>query len=703
MLDFRKFFRGSGHWCRIFTIGSKFFLKLLLIKLQMDKSFVLTADFTPQGDQPEAIKKLCQSIRKGNPYQTLLGVTGSGKTFSIANVIEQLQRPALILSHNKTLAAQLFSEFKAFFPENAVEYFVSYYDYYQPEAYIPQTDTYIEKDSSINEDIERHRIAASSSLLSRKDVIVVASISCIYGLGSPEDFKELRIVLQTGQELGREVLLEQLVGIQYQRNEVELKRGTFRVRGETVDIYPAYMQSALRIEFWGEEIEAIYPLDPLTGNTEAPIEHFEVYPANQYIAPQDRLRTAVVKIQEEMKDQIAFFEKNNRLIEAQRIKMRTEYDLELLQEMGFCTGIENYSRHIGGRKAGERPFCLLDFFPKDFLLFVDESHVTLPQVRGMYLGDRSRKERLIEHGFRLPSALDNRPLKPEEFTEVTGQTIYVSATPGELEITQSPVVAEQLIRPTGLLDPEMCVKPIKGQVEDFIAECEQAINAGERVLATTLTKRMSEDITEFLREKGFSVEYLHSDIDAIERVEVLRRLREGKCSVLVGVNLLREGLDLPEVALVVILDADKEGFLRSKTSLIQTAGRAARHENGRVILYADVITKSLKEMMAVCQYRRKKQIAYNEAHQITPKSVKRGIQKSLQPYVQKEEESPLLAAEIDSQEAKVIIAKLEEEMQQASQNLQFEKAAILRDQIQLLKGDPMQTKINKKRTRYSRR
>lgn len=685
------------------TIRSNFFVKSLLMGSQMEKSFVLTADFTPQGDQPQAIEKLCQSIRKGNAYQTLLGVTGSGKTFSIANVIQQLQRPALILSHNKTLAAQLFSEFKAFFPENAVEYFVSYYDYYQPEAYIPQTDTYIEKDSSINEDIERHRIAASSSLLSRKDVIVVASISCIYGLGSPEDFKELRIVLQTGQELGREALLEQLVTIQYQRNEVELKRGTFRARGETVDIYPAYMQSALRVEFWGDEIEAIYPLDPLTGNTEAPIDHFEVYPANQYIAPQDRLKNAVAQIQDEMKDQIAFFENSNRLIEAQRIKMRTEYDLELLQEMGFCTGIENYSRHIGGRKPGERPFCLLDFFPKDFLMFIDESHVTLPQVRGMYRGDRSRKERLIEHGFRLPSALDNRPLKPEEFAQITRQTIYVSATPGDLEIAQSPVVAEQLIRPTGLLDPKMCVKPIKGQVEDFIAECERAIAAGERVLATTLTKRMSEDITEFLREKGFAVEYLHSDIDAIERVEVLRRLREGNCSVLVGVNLLREGLDLPEVALVVILDADKEGFLRSKTSLIQTAGRAARHEKGRVILYADVITQSLKAMMSVCEYRRERQIAYNKAHQIVPKSVKRGMQKSLQPYVQKEEDPPLLAAETKTQEARVVLQQLEQEMLQASQNLQFEKAAILRDQIQVLKGNVVPKENRRKRNYYSRR
>ena len=592
--------------------------------------FKIKSDYTPQGDQPEAIRQLVESIRAGNRCQTLLGVTGSGKTFSMANVIQELQRPALIISHNKTLAAQLYSEFKAFFPDNAVEYFVSYYDYYQPEAYIPQTDTYIEKDSSINEEIERLRISASSSLISRNDVIVIASVSCIYGLGSPEDFKAMMIPLRAGLELSRDDFLENLVTILYNRNDIDFKRGTFRVRGDVVDIYPAYMESAIRVEFWGDELESIRELDPVTGETGEALEMFDLYPATQYVTPKDKIDRAIGGIRKELDERIAYFESQNMLLEAQRIRMRTEYDIELLQEMGFCTGIENYSRYFSGRKPGERPFCLIDFFPKDSLLFVDESHVTLPQVRAMYNGDRARKERLVDFGFRLPSAMDNRPQKEEEFKQITGQTIYVSATPAQHEFDVSKVIAEQVIRPTGLVDPEMEIRPINGQVEDFIGEVRKASEADERTLATTLTKRMSEDLSDYLREAGLNVEYLHSDIDAIERVEILRRLRKGDFDVLVGVNLLREGLDLPEVALVAILDADKEGFLRSATSLIQTAGRAARHEKGRVILYADVVTKSIQTTLDTTSYRRERQLAHNKEHGITPVGVKRSIDESLQ-------------------------------------------------------------------------
>jgi excinuclease ABC subunit B len=651
--------------------------------------FKLQSDYAPQGDQPEAIQKLVDSVRAGNRYQTLLGVTGSGKTFSMANVIQELQRPALIISHNKTLAAQLYSEFKAFFPENAVEYFVSYYDYYQPEAYIPQTDTYIEKDSSINDEIERLRISASSSLISRNDVIVIASVSCIYGLGSPEDFKAMMIPLRAGIELSRDTFLEQLVGILYERNDIDFKRGTFRVRGDVVDIYPAYLESGIRVEFWGDELESIRELDPVTGETGTLLEMFNLYPATQYVTPKDKIESAVAGIRAELEDRVAYFESKNMLLEAQRIRMRTEYDIELLQEMGFCTGIENYSRYLSGRKPGERPFCLIDFFPEDFLLFVDESHVTLPQVRAMYNGDRARKERLVDFGFRLPSALDNRPQKEDEFKEITGQTIYVSATPAQHEYDVSETIAEQVIRPTGLVDPEMEIRPIKGQVEDFIGEVCRATEAGERTLATTLTKRMSEDLTDFLREAGLKVEYLHSDIDAIERVEILRRLRKGDFDVLVGVNLLREGLDLPEVALVAILDADKEGFLRSATSLIQTAGRAARHEKGRVLLYADVMTKSIEQTLVTTKGRREKQLAYNKAHGITPKSVQRGIDDSLhapgKAYDQEEDEAFMLAEDSDRDVASVI-AEMEEEMLEAARELQFEKAAMIRDQIETLQS-----------------
>ncbi|WP_425607082.1 excinuclease ABC subunit UvrB [Rubellicoccus peritrichatus] len=636
------------------------------------------------GDQPEAIGKLIDSIKAGNQYQTLLGVTGSGKTFTMANLIQRLQRPTLIISHNKTLAAQLYSEFKGFFPNNAVEYFVSYYDYYQPEAYVPQTDTYIEKDSSINDEIERLRIAATSALISRRDVIVVASVSCIYGLGSPEDFREMMIPLREGDELGRDKFLERLIENIYERNDINLTRGKFRVRGDIVDVFPAYLESAIRVEFWGDEVEAIYELDPLTGNTGERLQFFHLYPANQYVTPRNKLEDAIGAIRTELDQRVADFEKDRRLIEAQRIRMRTDYDLELLQEIGFCSGIENYSRHLSGRKPGDRPFCLIDFFPDDFITILDESHATVPQIGAMYNGDRARKSRLVDFGFRLPSALDNRPLKPEEFAEVTGQTVFVSATPASFEFEHSSVIAHQVIRPTGLLDPIMEIRPAKGQVENLIGEIHTAVAKKERVLVTTLTKRMSEDLSSFLREENVKVEYLHSDIDAIERVEILRNLRRGEFDVLVGVNLLREGLDLPEVALVGILDADKEGFLRSETSLTQTAGRAARHEKGRVILYADNITDSIRKTLEVTNGRREKQEAYNAEHGITPKSVRRAVQASLH-YGNKEADAVNVAEAAGDEDVAAVLAELETEMLEASENLEFERAAVLRDQIDALK------------------
>lgn len=649
--------------------------------------FRLKSDYSPQGDQPKAISELLQSIQSGNRRQTLLGVTGSGKTFTMANVIQDLQRPALIVSHNKTLAAQLYSEFKSFFPENAVEYFVSYYDYYQPEAYVPSTDTFIEKDSSINEEIERLRLAATGSLVSRSDVIVVASVSCIYGLGSPDDFKTLSVELNVGETLARDHLLEMLVLALYQRNDIDLRAGRFRVRGDVVDIFPAYSQQVLRVEFWGDEIESLREIDHTTGETIQSLNNFRIYPANQYVTTRDKIEIASKSIEKELEERVAWFESQNLLLEAQRIRMRTEYDLEMLREIGFCNGIENYSRHLSGRKPGQRPWCLIDFFPDDFLLFVDESHVSLPQIGGMFHGDLSRKQKLVEFGFRLPSALDNRPLKPGEFEEVTKQTIYVSATPGKFELAESDLVTEQLIRPTGLLDPEMEVRPIKGQVEDCIEAIKEVVAGGSRALVTTLTKRMSEDLTEYLREREIKVEYLHSDVDAIERVEILRNLRAGSFDALIGVNLLREGLDLPEVALVAILDADKEGFLRSETSLIQTAGRAARHHKGKVLFYADVMTKSLQAAWDVCKYRRETQMAYNEANGIVPKSVRRPIQESLR--TQKDEEDDLLevSEKSSTQEVKTLIKQLEKEMLDAVKQLEFEKAALLRDQISFLQDN----------------
>jgi excinuclease ABC subunit B len=658
--------------------------------------FRLKSDYQPMGDQPQAIKGLVDSISKGNLDQTLLGVTGSGKTFSMANVIQQLQRPALIISHNKTLAAQLYSEFKAFFPENAVEYFVSYYDYYQPEAYVPSTDTFIEKDSSINEEIERLRLAATGSLISRHDVIVIASVSCIYGLGSPDDFRALSLEIVKGEDFGRDELLEKLVEALYNRNDMELKAGRFRVRGDVVDLYPAYANNPIRVEFWGDEVEDIREIDSISGETIRKHDSYRVYPATQYVTTKDKLEVGCKAIQKELEEQVEYFEKSNLLLEAQRIRMRTEYDLEMLREIGFCNGIENYSRHLSGRKPGQRPWCLIDFFPEDFLLFIDESHASIPQIGGMFRGDLSRKQKLVDFGFRLPSALDNRPLKPEEFEHVTGQSIYVSATPAALELEKSSVIVEQLIRPTGLLDPEMEIRPIKGQVEDCIGEIKKVVKEGNRILVTTLTKRMTEDLAEFLRDHEIKVEYLHSDIDAIERVEILRSLRAGKFDVLVGVNLLREGLDLPEVALVIVLDADKEGFLRSETSLIQTAGRAARHVKGRVIFYADIMTKSLTRTLQVCQYRREKQMAYNKEHGITPKSVIRPLQESLRK--EKEEGEDLLAVSenVSKEEMRKLLKELEKDMLTAVKKLEFEKAALLRDQISFLKDGGQNLKTAQK-------
>lgn len=670
--------------------------------------FRLKSDYQPKGDQPQAIKGLVDSISKGNLDQTLLGVTGSGKTFSMANVIQKLQRPALIISHNKTLAAQLYSEFKAFFPENAVEYFVSYYDYYQPEAYVPSTDTFIEKDSSINEEIERLRLAATGSLISRRDVIVIASVSCIYGLGSPDDFRALSIEMVKGEEFGRDELLEKLVEALYNRNDLDLKAGRFRVRGDVVDLFPAYANNPIRVEFWGDEIEDIREIDSISGETIGKHDSYRVYPATQYVTTKDKLEVGCKAIEKELEEQVKHFEENNLLLEAQRIRMRTEYDLEMLREIGFCNGIENYSRHLSGRKPGERPWCLIDFFPEDFLLFIDESHASIPQIGGMFRGDLSRKQKLVDFGFRLPSALDNRPLKPEEFETVTGQSIYVSATPAALELEKSAVVVEQLIRPTGLLDPEMEIRPIKGQVEDCIGEIKKVVKKGFRILVTTLTKRMTEDLAEFLRDHEIKVEYLHSDIDTIERVEILRNLRAGKFDVLVGVNLLREGLDLPEVALVIVLDADKEGFLRSETSLIQTAGRAARHEKGRVIFYADVMTKSLTRTLQVCQYRREKQMAYNEENGIIPQGVIRPLQQSLRQ--EKEETEDLLAVSenVSKEEMKKLLRELEKDMLSAVKKLEFEKAALLRDQISFLKDGGQNLKTAQKggysgRKKYGRK
>ncbi|MEY2558756.1 MAG: excinuclease subunit [Verrucomicrobiota bacterium] len=738
-------------------------------------AFELESNYQPRGDQSQAIAKLLKSIEAGNKHQTLLGVTGSGKTFTMANVIRELDRPTLVISHNKTLAAQLYSEFKQFFPRNAVEYFVSYFEYYQPEAYIPRSDTYIEKDSSINEEIERLRLSATSALLSRRDTIVVASVSCIYGVTSPEDYLRMLLTVKKGQQITREAVLGRLVDMLYERNDMNFSRGKFRVRGDVVEVYPATAdEEAIRLEFFGDELEAITRIDPLTGHAHEALSLITFYPAKQFVTPADKLNRALSSIRNELDHRIVELESQSRLLEAQRLKMRTEYDLEMLQEMGFCNGIENYSRHLSGRMPGSKPFTLLDFFPKDYLLVVDESHATIPQIGGMYEGDRSRKTVLVEYGFRLPSALDNRPLNFKEFMGMTNQLTYVSATPAEFEIKNSivgnqayfphkrerigeeelvpfvvagegtegkrpasnvqrstsndsgkaivsrtdqppeafdvhtpgsPLVVEQIIRPTGLLDPKITLKPLKNQIDETIELCRQRVEKQERVLVTTLTKRTAEDLSDYLRDVGLKVRYLHSDIDTIERVEILRGLRAADFDILVGINLLREGLDLPEVSLVCILDADKEGFLRSQTSLIQTAGRAARHINGEVVLFADVITQSMQALISISDYRRTKQMEYNEKHGITPTTVKRAIQESLHTILRGREIAASVIQEAGGDfNLTELLRELEDEMQSASANLEFERAALLRDQIMEVKSGTGLTKIEPKRkpVKYSR-
>ena len=740
--------------------------------------FQLESNYKPRGDQGQAIAKLTKAVEAGNRHQTLLGVTGSGKTFTIANVIRALDRPTLVISHNKTLAAQLYSEFKQFFPKNAVEYFVSYFDYYQPEAYIPRSDTYIEKDSSINEEIERLRLAATSALLSRRDTIVVASVSCIYGITSPEDYLNMLLTVKRGQRISREAVLGRLIDMLYERNDMNFSRGKFRVRGDVVEVYPATAdEEAVRIEFFGDEIEAITRFEPLTGHAYDSLSVITFYPAKQFVTPADKLNRALRTIRAELEDRIGVLESQNKLLEAQRLRIRTEYDLEMLQEMGFCNGIENYSRHLSGRAAGSKPYTIIDFFPKDFLTVIDESHATIPQLGGMYEGDRSRKTVLVDYGFRLPSALDNRPLNFDEFMKMTNQLIYVSATPAEFEIQNSvvgnkgyfphrrqrigeeelvpfvlpgetvalvsdrgaktngvqraplpqsraqisrtddppekfdvttpgaPLVIEQIIRPTGLLDPKITIKPLKNQIDDTIELCRQRVEKGERVLITTLTKRTAEDLADYLRDVGLKVRYLHSDIDAIERVEILRGLRAADFDILVGINLLREGLDLPEVSLVCILDADKEGFLRSQTSLIQTAGRAARHVNGEVVLFADIVTQSMEALMSISEYRRAKQMEYNEKHGITPQTVRRAVQESLHTILRGREIEASVIREIGGDFNVVeLLRELEEEMQQASANLEFERAALLRDQIMEVKSGAGISKIEPKRrpVKYTR-
>jgi excinuclease ABC subunit B len=722
--------------------------------------FELESNYQPKGDQSQAIAKLIKAVEAGNRHQTLLGVTGSGKTFTVANVIREVQRPTLVISHNKTLAAQLYSEFKQFFPRNAVEYFVSYFDYYQPEAYIPRSDTYIEKDSSINEEIERLRLSAASALLSRRDVIVVASVSCIYGITSPEDYERMLLTVKRGQQISREAVLGRLIDMLYERNDMNFSRGRFRVRGDVVEVFPATADDeAIRLEFFGDEIDAITYFDPLTGHARASLGVITFYPAKQFVTPADKLNRALTSIRTELEHRIVELESQSKLLEAQRLRMRTEYDLEMLQEMGFCNGIENYSRHLSGRAPGSRPYTLLDFFPKDFLLVVDESHATIPQIGGMYEGDRSRKSVLVNYGFRLPSALDNRPLNFDEFMKLTNQTIYASATPAEFEIQNSmvgnkgyiphkrarigedevvpfalpgekrptpnarrpaskaavsrtdqpleefdvhtpgaPLVVEQIIRPTGLLDPKITIKPLTHQIDDTIELCRQRVEKSERVLVTTLTKRTAEDLADYLRDVGLKVRYLHSDIDTIERVEILRGLRAAEFDILVGINLLREGLDLPEVSLVCILDADKEGFLRSQTSLIQTAGRAARHINGEVVLFADRMTQSMQALISISEYRRAKQLEYNEKHGITPQTVRRAVQESLHTILRgREIEASVIREAGGDFNLTELLRELEDEMQRASANLEFERAALLRDQIMEVKDGTGLSKIEPKR------
>ena len=651
--------------------------------------FILESEYKPSGDQPEAIRELVSALQSGVSDVTLLGVTGSGKTFTMANVIEQLQRPALILSHNKTLAAQLYGEFKSFFPTNAVEYFVSYYDYYQPEAYIPHTDTFIEKDSSINDEIERLRHSATSSLFERRDTIVVASVSCIYGLGDPIDYKNMVISLRRGQAKNFDELLKKLIEIRYERNDIAFERNMFRVRGDTVEIFPAYSNDkAIRVEFFGDEIDRISEVNVVTGTVLRYLNHAAIYPASHYVVSKEKMAKAIDDIRAECEERVKFFEENGKLLEAQRISQRTNYDIEMMQELGYCTGIENYSRIISGRPVGSAPMTLLDYFPEDFLLFVDESHVTLPQVRAMYRGDRARKEALVDYGFRLPSAFDNRPLKFEEFQERIHQAVYVSATPGDYERERAGQVAEQIIRPTGLLDPEISVRPIEGQIDDLIGEINRRIEKQQRVLVTTLTKKMAEDLTEYLGNVGIKCRYMHHDIDAIERMEIIRSLRLGEFDVLIGINLLREGLDLPEVSLVAILDADKEGFLRSETSLIQTIGRAARNADGLVIMYADTVTRSMRLAIDETERRRAKQAKYNAEHGIVPKTIIKSVRDMIE--ISSDASSATHrkdGVKMTRGERKALIAELEKQMKAAAKMLEFELAAELRDRIIRLRGE----------------
>ncbi|EEB36758.1 excinuclease ABC, B subunit [Anaerococcus hydrogenalis DSM 7454] len=653
-----------------------------------ENKFVIKSDYTPKGDQPQAIKKLANGIKEGKHHQILQGVTGSGKTFTMANIIQEVQRPTLVLAHNKTLAYQLFTEFKEFFPDNAVEYFVSYYDYYQPEAYVAATDTYIAKDSSINDEIDKLRHSATMSLFERRDVIIVASVSCIYGLGDPEEYKKLVLSLRPGQEISPEEVMKELIERQFVRNDFDFSRGTFRKRGDVLDIFPAGNdEKAIRIEFFGDEIDRISEFDSLTGKVISHISHGYIYPASHYATTAEKAEAAIVTIKEELKERLAELEGENKLVEAQRLEQRTNYDIEMLEEIGFCSGIENYSRHMSQREPGSRPATLIDYFPDDFVLFVDESHVSIPQVGGMYEGDRSRKQNLVDYGFRLPSALDNRPLKFKEFEKLINQTIYVSATPGpyEMEKTGGEVV-EQIIRPTGLLDPLIDVKPVENQIDDLIENIHQTIEKKERVLVTTLTKRMAEDLTDYLSENGIKVKYLHSDIKTIERSEIIRDLRLGKFDVLVGINLLREGLDLPEVSLIAILDADKEGFLRSETSLIQTIGRAARNSEGHVIMYADKITRSMKKAIDETERRRKIQTEFNKKHGITPTTIKKNISEIIQ-VTEKAENASEEKEEFSPKEIDNILINLETEMYAAAEELDFEKAASLRDQIAKMKRE----------------
>ena len=650
--------------------------------------FKLHAPYSATGDQPEAIEKLTQGLKNGMREQVLLGVTGSGKTFTMASVIEKLNRPTLVLAHNKTLAAQLCSEFREFFPENAVEYFISYYDYYQPEAYIAHTDTYIEKDSAVNDEIERLRHSATSSLFERRDVIVVASVSCIYGLGDPIDYKNMVISLRTGMEKNREELMRKLVEIRYERNDIDFARNTFRVRGDTVEIYPVYWSGrAIRVEFFGDEIDRISEINAVTGIPERVVNHVAIYPASHYVASPEKLKRAIFEIEAEMEEREAWFKAHDKLLEAQRIRQRTMYDIEMLQEIGFCSGIENYSRVISGRAPGTPPMTLLDYFPEDFILFVDESHVTIPQVRAMYAGDRSRKESLVDYGFRLPSAFDNRPLTFPEFESKIHQAIYVSATPAEFERSRAQQIAEQVIRPTGLLDPEIFVRPIEGQIDDLIGECNRVVERKERVLVTTLTKRMAEDLTSYLQKAGIRVRYMHSDVAALERMEILRDLRMAKFDVLVGINLLREGLDLPEVSLVAILDADKEGFLRSETSLIQTIGRAARNAEGRVIMYADKITAAMEAAIKETNRRRGIQDAYNKAHGIVPKTIVKDVRELLEITQTDSGAARVDGVKMTKVEREREIARLEKEMRAAARMMEYEYAAVLRDRIIELRGE----------------